>query len=604
MDSSLSAIPWLSALIFLPLVGVLAVLLSDHRNPRASQAIGIVFSSATLLLCIALFKIFPNTGEMALKEAHSWIPSIGAKYLLGIDGISLILVALTALLTVISLLGSWDEFGERSGIFVMLMLSLESGVIGVFLALDLLLFYIFWEAMLIPMYFLIGLFGGPKRFYATTKFVLFTLFGSLLMLLAIAALANFHQQQFGTLSFALADLMKVDLSPEIANICCFAFLLAFAIKVPMWPLHTWLPDAHTEAPTAGSVMLAGVLLKMGTYGMLRFMFPLFPIVISTYLPWLMGFSVVAIVYGALTALAQEDIKRLIACSSVSHMGFITLGLFSFTAEGSLGGTIQMLNHGISTGALFLMAGMIYHRTNTRIIKDLGGLAKSMPILSTIFVFFCFSSIGLPGLNGFVGEFLIMVGAFSVSKVLTAVATLGIVLGAVYLLWMVERVIFGPLKAGGTTPRHGVNPGNVNANANVNVNGHEHGQADFSHADLGHADHGHADLGHADLGHADLGHADHGHADLGHADLGHADLGHGSDHYSGSDVVTRTADRDLNFREFVALLPLIVGVLYIGLHPAPVLDLARPPLKKIIAEYNLKVNQNKSLPQPNGEEGRK
>lgn len=541
MDSSLMSFPWLSALIFLPLAGVFAVLLSDYRNPRTSQVIGLVFSGITLVLCLVVMKLFPGTGEMSFGESHAWIPSIGAKYLLGMDGISLLLVFLTALLTFISLLGSWDEFGERSGVFVMLLLALETGVIGVFLALDLLLFYLFWEAMLIPMYFLIGIYGGPNRFYATTKFVLVTLFGSLLMLFAIAILANFHLQQFGVMSFALADLVKVRLAADVARFCCIAFLLAFAIKVPMWPFHTWLPDAHTEAPTAGSVMLAGVLLKMGTYGMLRFMIPLFPEIIFSIIPWLLGVSVVAIIYGALTAMVQQDIKRLVACSSVSHMGFITLGLFSLTPEGIMGGTIQMVNHGISTGALFLMAGMIHHRTHTRIIDDLGGLAKTMPVLASVFVFFCFSSIGLPGLNGFIGEFLILVGAFSVAKKLTAVASLGIVLGAVYLLWMVQRVMFGPLKGQEPSGSHG------------------HG---------GHDAH--------DAHSAPAGHGNNGQ---------HAAPGY-----------------DLNLLEFVALLPLIIGVLYIGLDPAPTMNIARPPLKKIVAEYQARAD--KPLPQPENQEGSK
>ncbi|MBF0501320.1 MAG: NADH-quinone oxidoreductase subunit M [Candidatus Riflebacteria bacterium] len=557
MDSSLLNFPWLTTIIFLPLAGVFAVLLSDYRNARSSQVIGLVFSSLTLLLCLVVVNMFPGTGEMAFTEAHSWIPSLGAKYLLGMDGISLLMVFLTALLTVLSLIGSWDEFGERSGLFVMLMLSLETGVLGVFLALDLLLFYIFWEAMLIPMYFLIGIYGGPKRFYATTKFVLVTLFGSLLMLLAIAVLAIWHQKQFGAMSFALADLLKVTLPSDIGWYCCLAFLLAFAIKVPMWPVHTWLPDAHTEAPTAGSVMLAGVLLKMGTYGMLRFLIPLFPEVIFSIIPWLLGFSVIAIIYGSLTAMVQQDIKRLVACSSVSHMGFVTLGIFSLTPIGLMGGTVQMVNHGISTGALFLMAGMIHHRTHTRIIDELGGLAKAMPVFSTIFVFFCFSSIGLPGLNGFIGEFLILLGAFSVSKKFTAVAALGIVLGAVYLLWMVQRVIFGPLKGLGA-----------------------------AHGNDSHAAHD-----------------------------SHAPKNSHDDHSHESACVSN--EHDLNFREFAALLPLIIGVLYIGIYPTPVIDLARPPVKKILSGYQerLKLDtestKNKSTIQaPNnkvpqgGEEGTK
>ncbi|MBI3037660.1 NADH-quinone oxidoreductase subunit M [bacterium] len=531
----LTTFPLLSAVIFLPFLGALAVLLSDHRNAAASQVIGILFSLASLGLCFAIVWLFPLGPGMAFMESHSWIPSIGARYILGVDGISLVLVTLTALLTVISLLASWDEFGSRSGLFVMLMLSLEGSVIGVFLALDLLLFYVFWEAMLIPMYFLIGLYGGPKRVYATTKFVLVTLFGSLLMLLAIITLGiNFQvQSASGDLSFALSDIQNYGLSPGASWFCCIAFLLAFAIKVPMWPFHTWLPDAHTEAPTAGSVILAGVLLKMGTYGMLRFLIPLFPNVIADIGGGLLILSTIAIIYGALTAMVQADIKRLIACSSVSHMGFITLGLFSLNPEGVLGGAVQMLNHGISTGALFLMAGMIHHRTHTRLIKDLSGMAYSMPLLSTVFVFFSLSSIGLPGLNGFVGEFLILLGAFTVSPIMTAIAALGIVFGAVYLLWMIQRVFFGPPKGGGPV--------------------------DNSHHDN-------------------------------HLDSGGT---HEASNSTGE-------SKDLSILEIILLLPLAIGVLYIGLKPAPVINLVRPPIIEIVEKSKEKMkldNEKRNLEIP-------
>jgi len=440
----------LSLLLAIPLAGAAAVALMKKESATAIKTAGLVFSTATFLASVWLFWAFDGSNPgMQFVEQYSWIPTLDVSYHLGVDGISLLLVVLTAFLTPIALLASWESITVRLKGFVALMLLLEVGTLGVFLSLDMFLFYVFWEFMLIPMYFIIGIWGGAERVYAAIKFFLFTMAGSLLMLVAIIWLGYYASSQTG--GVFTADLMKLyaiapGIPMGIQTWMFLAFTLSFAIKVPIFPLHTWLPDAHVQAPTAGSVILAGVLLKMGTYGLVRFCLPLFPYATFTFLPYLALLGVIGIIYGALVSMVQPDLKKLVAYSSVSHLGFVVLGIFALTEEGMQGSVIQMVNHGLSTGALFLLVGMVYDRRHTRLIKDYGGVARVMPVFATFFMIVALSSAGLPGLNGFVGEFLILLGAFK-SKFLgtpwyAIVAASGVILAAVYLLWSYQRIFFG------------------------------------------------------------------------------------------------------------------------------------------------------------------
>jgi NADH-quinone oxidoreductase subunit M len=446
----------LTILILLPVIGAAtAVVYSFTPGAKESHHRWIALGFTTLAFLISLLLVRGATGATSafqFEENYSWIASIGARYHLGVDGISLWLVLLTTLLMPISVLSSWTAITKRQPTYYALMLLLESAMIGVFVSLDLLLFYLFFEASLVPMFFLIGIWGGERRIYAAIKFFIYTAVGSLLMLVGIIALYFIHQQATGIGTFDYVTLLstlktQALFSPRLEFWLFLAFAFAFCIKVPLWPLHTWLPDAHTEAPTAGSVILAGVLLKMGTYGLLRFNLGLFPNASKQFAPLMITLALIGIIYGALVAMVQPDVKRLVAYSSVSHMGFVVLGLFSFTAQGMQGALYQMLNHGVSTGALFLFVGMIYERRHTRMISDFGGLARPMPWFSTFFVIASLSSIGLPFLNGFVGEFLIMLGSWTSLAVnhawiVTMFAGTGVIWAAVYMLWMLERVVFG------------------------------------------------------------------------------------------------------------------------------------------------------------------
>src|SRR5438105_3531852 len=446
----------LTILILLPVIGA-ATTIVYGLTPGAKEShyrwIALGFTTLAFLLSLLLIKGGGTFSTFVLEENYSWIGSVGARYHVGIDGISLWLVLLTTLLMPIAVLSSWTAVTKRQSTYYAVMLLLESAMIGVFVSLDLLLFYLFFEASLVPMFFLIGIWGGERRIYAAVKFFIYTAVGSLLMLVGIIALYFIHQQAtgIGTSDYtALVETMRTTagvISPRTEFWLFLAFAFAFCIKVPLWPLHTWLPDAHTEAPTAGSVILAGVLLKMGTYGLLRFNFGLFPNASRQFAPLMITLAVIGIIYGALVAMVQPDVKRLVAYSSVSHMGFVVLGLFSFTEQGMQGALYQMLNHGVSTGALFLFVGMIYERRHTRMISDFGGLARPMPWFSALFVIASLSSIGLPFLNGFVGEFLIMLGTWTSVAVQhawvgTMLAGTGVIWAAVYMLWMLQRVVFG------------------------------------------------------------------------------------------------------------------------------------------------------------------
>jgi len=434
----------LSVVTVLPAVGALLLVLVPRRRVDALRAGALIIGLATFALSLPLFFGFNEAvTEYQFEEILRWMPTLGVQYHIGIDGISLLLVLLTTFLTPLVLVSAWRAIEDRVKEFVVTMLILETGMVGVFVSLDLFLFYVFWEAMLIPMYFIIGVWGGANRIYAAVKFVLYTMAGSVLMLVAILALYFQHGAATGAYTFDVPTLARWVVVPGLGqNLMFFAFALAFAIKVPMFPFHTWLPDAHVEAPTPGSVILAGVLLKMGTYGFLRFCLPFFPDGSLTFGPLFIALALVGIVYGALVSTVQADIKKLVAYSSVSHLGFVMLGIFTLNQQGLVGGLIQMVNHGLSTGALFLMVGMIYERRHTRLIADFGGLWKVIPGFSALLLVVTLSSLGLPGLNGFVGEFLILVGAFQVSGWLAAAATSGIIFAAVYMLWMYQRVIFG------------------------------------------------------------------------------------------------------------------------------------------------------------------
>ncbi len=439
----MSSIPILSILIFFPLAGAILLLFVDRQRTTLIKVSTLLFSIVEFGISLPLFFCFDDTSKaMQFIEKAPWFPEWGINYFLGIDGISLLLVLLSTFLTIICVLCSWTAIEEKVKEYYITFLLLETAMIGTLCALDLVLFYVFWELLLIPMYLLIGIWGGPRRIYAAIKFFLFTMAGSVLMLVAILALYFFYHTATGTYTFNVLDLYKADI-PLLKQYWLFgAFALSFAIKVPMFPVHTWLPDAHTEAPTAGSVILAGVLLKMGTYGFMRFAIPLFPAAAYAAIPVISTLAVIGIIYGAIVSMMQPDLKRLIAFSSVSHLGYVMLGIFAFNMQGVEGGIYQMLNHGISTGGLFLIVGMIYERRHTRMIADFGGLSKVMPVFAVFFMIITLSSIALPGTNGFVGEFLILLGAFKANKVVGAFATSGVILGAVYMLWMFQRVMFG------------------------------------------------------------------------------------------------------------------------------------------------------------------
>lgn len=434
----------LTIITFTPLIGAIRILFIKGDNEDKIKKSALINSIITFIFSIHLFFNFDSsTHAFQFVQNIPWIPQFGINYHVGIDGISILLFLLTTFITPICILSSWT-IKERIKEYMIAMLFLEMGMLGVFISLDLFLFYVFWEIMLIPMYLIIGVWGGPRRVYAAIKFFIYTMSGSVLMLLAILGLYFLNGKATGEYTFDLLKINELGLPINIQFWMFLAFFFAFAIKVPMFPFHTWLPDAHVEAPTAGSVILAGVLLKMGTYGFLRFCMPLFPYACHEFVPLISWLAIVGIVYGALVAMVQDDLKKLVAYSSVSHLGFVMLGMFAFNNQGIEGSIIQMVNHGLSTGALFLAVGMVYERRHTRLISEFGGLTKRMPIFCALFLIVTLSSIGLPGLNGFVGEFLILLGVFKTNYIYAGIAATGVILAACYMLWMFQRVMFNKL----------------------------------------------------------------------------------------------------------------------------------------------------------------
>ena len=437
-DSSL-----LSLILFTPLVGALVLLFVPKRQEDVIRWIANVAVFIGFLVSLPLwFRYDTANPDFQFVERLPWIPSIGAEYFLGVDGFSVLLILLTTLMGVIAVLSSWTAITMRVKEYYIFLLMLQTGMIGAFVSLDFLLFFLFWEVMLVPMYFLIGIWGSDNRLYSAIKFFLFTLVGSVVMLLGILAVYFYNHSVTGVYTFDVTQFHQLSIPADMQWWIFLAFFLGFAVKVPMFPFHTWLPDAHTDAPTAGSVILAAVLLKMGTYGFIRFSLPILPEGTAAFVPLVAALSIIGIVYGALVAMAQRDWKRLVAYSSVSHMGMVMLGMFALTPVGITGSIVQQLNHGISTGALFLIVGIVYERRHTRLIAEYGGLSKVMPVYAAVFLIMTMSSIGLPTLNGFIGEILILQGVFVVQKTWAFFAASGIVLGAAYMLWLYQRTMFG------------------------------------------------------------------------------------------------------------------------------------------------------------------
>lgn len=434
----------LASIIFLPAIAGAIILLIPSRQERVFKAIGLLTSLAVFLLSIPVFLWFSPHSGFQFERNIPWVPEFGIRFHIGIDGLSLLLIMLTTFLTPLVILGAFISIKDHLREYISAFLFMETFMLGTFASLNLFLFYIFWEGMLIPMYLIIGIWGGKNRIYAALKFFLYTFFGSVLMLAGIIYLYIKHYQEFGFYSFELFSFHQLSLTPAEEKWLFLAFFIAFAIKVPIFPFHTWLPDAHTEAPTGGSVILAAVLLKMGTYGIIRFAAPLFPNAFLHYAPFIGVLAIVSIIYGALVAMVQPDFKRLIAFSSVSHMGFVVLGIVSLNMQSVTGAVIQMVNHGLSTGALFFLVGMLYDRRHTRLFSEFGGIGRVMPLYGGLFLVIALSSIGLPGTNGFVGEFLIITGAIKNNPVYGIMCASGVVFAAAYMLWAYRRVFHGEI----------------------------------------------------------------------------------------------------------------------------------------------------------------
>src|SRR5712671_6730895 len=437
---------YLSLILFVPLAGALLLLFVPKQSENAIRWIANIVTFIGFAVSVPLwFWYNPASADFQFVERAPWIPSVGAEYFLGVDGFSMLLILLTTMFGFIAVLSSWSAITERVKEYYIFLLVLQTGMLGAFMSLDFLLFFLFWEVMLVPMYFLIGIWGSSNRLYSAIKFFLYTLVGSVVMLLGILALYFYNHTLTGVYTFDITQFHRLNIPFDLQWWIFLAFFLGFAIKVPMFPFHTWLPDAHTDAPTAGSVILAAVLLKMGTYGFIRFSLPILPDASRAFVPMMVVLSIIGIVYGALVALAQKDWKRLVAYSSVSHMALVMLGIFALNPVGITGSIFQQLNHGISTGALFLLVGVVYERRHTREISEYGGLSKVMPVYAAVFLLMTMSSIGLPTLNGFIGEFLILQGVFVASKIWAAFAASGVVLGAAYMLYLYQRTMFGKIE---------------------------------------------------------------------------------------------------------------------------------------------------------------
>ncbi len=447
----------LNIICYVPLLGALVIIFLLRKEQTAAiKTVATVVAGLDFVLSLPLWFVYDPAGPaFQFSYVHDWIPAVGATYHVGVDGISVLLILLTTLLGFIAVYSSFTAINHRQKEYYVFLLLLQTGMLGVFISLDFVLFYVFWEAMLVPMYFLIGIWGGPRKLYAAIKFFLYTLFGSVLMLVGILTLYFYNSTGLQAIglpglghapTFDVTELFKIatQIPPHVQFWVFLAFFVGFAIKVPMFPFHTWLPDAHVEAPTAGSVILAGVLLKMGTYGFIRFSLPLLPDATRKAVPWVVALAIIGIVYGALVAMAQKDMKKLVAYSSVSHLGFVMLGMFALNPQGLTGSVLQMINHGLSTGGLFLLVGIVYERRHTRMISEYGGLAKVMPVYAMLFMVITMASIGLPTLNGFIGEFTILVGAFNRSTTWAVIAATSLVLGAGYMLWLYQRVFFGEI----------------------------------------------------------------------------------------------------------------------------------------------------------------
>jgi NADH-quinone oxidoreductase subunit M len=552
--------PILSVMTFLPLVGALVIFFTPRASAALPRMVALVASLLSLLLSILMLLRFDRNAPfqagqpVPFQEKLDWLPGVGVSYFLGVDAISVLLIVLTTLLSTIAVIWSWDTIAKRQREYFLALLLLETGMIGVFVALDLFVFYIFWELMLIPMALLIGIWGSTNRVYSAVKFFLYTLFGSLLMLVGIIATYQAYFNQTGTRTLNVLELAQGTYDRTFQFWVFAAFFIAFAVKVPLFPFHTWLPDAHTEAPTAASVILAAVMLKMGGYGMLRFNLPLFPEATRIWAPWIILLSVIAILYGALVALPQPDMKRLIAYSSVSHMGFVTLGIFILNQHGLNGAMVVMLAHGFNTGALFLLVGVIYERAHTRQISAFGGLGGKMPVWTALFGLFMFASIGLPGLSGFVGEFLVALGTWQYNPWAALFTFAVVIFAAWYMMWLFQRLAFGRAKGELPDP-------------------HDAALTAEERAMLAAAGgHGHAPMPVSGGSHA-------------HAGQAGAEPSEAHEPYAAMQAQEHVRPwPDITLKEGLTLFPLAVLTIVVGVYPGPVLNLIQPAVDRILAPF--------------------
>lgn len=568
--------PVLSVMTYLPLVGALIIFFWAKASPQATRQIALWTSVATFVLSLVMLVGFdPDESGMQWREHADWLPGVGINYDLGVDGISVFLVILTTLISVIAIIASFGSIQTRVREYFIAMLLLEVGMIGVFVSLDLFLFYVFFELTLIPMALLIGIWGSENRVYAAIKFFLYTLAGSLLMLVGIVATYQAYFDETGIRTLNILELQQGNYGYTFQLWVFAAFFIAFAIKIPMWPFHTWLPDAHVEAPTAGSVILAAVLLKIGGYGLIRFNLSLFEQAAEAWAPWIMVLSSIAIIYGALVALPQPDMKKLIAYSSVSHMGFVTLGIFALNMQGLYGAMLVMLAHGLNTGMLFLCVGIVYERAHTRLISAFGGLATRMPVYSTIFGVAMFASLGLPGLSGFVGEFLATIGAFREYRWAGVIAMFGVILAAWYLMWMYQRVVFG--RAAGELP----DP----------HDGHLTDEERAMIASQGDHGHGHAPIPAVSGGSGqDRGVTGDERAESEHIPLLHAEgeesvyADHEADEHANGERGHAFEMPDVNARELATLIPLVILTIVLGVYPQPFMEVMQNSLEAVLQPF--------------------